>query len=257
MKIQTKSILAVLASAILIANATTASGATVIYRETFGNSSGSDRQASAVGWNILLGADAEPQTGNLNSRLGGTPDNLADVNAGTNSDPSLSLGYLITPNTSTDIWAFYTTEYTVDRSVPDDVESISVYLGNANINRENRIIIQIGSDWYASSTVWNDSSNSATAMTKYSLPFTTAKEGWLNLTLTPETTNGLVLGAALTDDLPSGNITGFGLLAARSSGNSDRIRLDTYEITQIPEPGSVLLISLGGLGLLLRRRRRS
>jgi PEP-CTERM motif-containing protein len=135
--------------------------------------------------------------------------------------------------------------------------TFSWYQGDANVPDAFQLAVQIGSQWYASTTTFataaqgaaNFEYSSSTAVLE-SIAFSPTAANWDILNFTPTTT--LSLGSVSGSDL-SGNITGVGLYdAAAPSGN---MRVATFTITSAPEPSSYALL-VGGLALLVIIRRK-
>jgi len=161
-------------------------------------------------------------------------------------------------NNGADQFVVYTTEYNIDGTLVND---FSWYSGSMYSGDSQRVIVQIGGNWYASTTsqtpvnpVNNGSSFGSTA-TQSTLTFSTAAANWETLNFSAG--SDLTLGSVLSSPLPSGSITGFGLyiqIANQSAGN-EKSYFDTFELDSVPEPASGGLMCVGGLCLLARRRR--
>jgi hypothetical protein len=220
--------------------------AAVIYRETFGNTTGSNVALPAGGWtstsNGGSGWRSSPNTGRATD--------LPNVSAGTTS--SQSIGYLL--NTTNTVSIIYTTEYVIAQTVIPDLATISWYQGN-NTPSETRVIVQIGGSWYATTETFTNTAVASNAnfgaeAEVQVFNWTTSASSWRALTVSGSTET---LGATLTESLPTGQITAFGLYFAATSSQ----RFDTFEIQTIPEPHLAALGGLGTLILLIRRRRDS
>ena len=108
-------------------------------------------------------------------------------------------------------------------------------MGNTHTTATVRLLVKVGSNWYASSEVFNNTSaytattfaTTTTGDVLRSLGFSTAAANWRSFTLTPG--SAMSLGAVLSSDLPSSEITGIGfyVIAPVSSG----VRLDSLAVT--------------------------
>jgi PEP-CTERM motif len=253
--------------------------AEVVYRETFGRLPGSDESTNLFDWaDFRPVAGASPATFNIatsdsgiNGSTDGRPIDVANVNAGTNSDGSTGalpngIHFFLT-GAGAPVLSF-TPEYTVDPTLylPGSIQ-FSWYQGDANAADTMRLVVRVGGQWYA-----NASTFSTTAMSLGNFPsmaelkqvtYNPAAANWLNLNFDGVYTGGangtdgtvLSLGAAAASDL-SGSITAFGLLVEGAAGTR---RFDTFQIdaTRIPEPATIglVLVAAAGLGLAARRRQ--
>jgi hypothetical protein len=245
----------------LLALTSAASAQNVVYRETFNNTTDpADNLALGnAGWALrhgLLAGNGGIQTTNTGiSSVTGRPVDLGGVNSGSTDVVANGLAFSSLALTDGD-GIFYTNEYTVARSV-NEISTVSWYQGNANAGNSFRVAVQIGGAWYASDAAFTgpavgSAANFGTQAEAKSFTWTTAASAWRNLTFTPGTS--LSLGAVLTEALPTGDLTGFGLYTNNRSGI---LRFDTFTITAVPEPSSfAALAGLGALGFVAARRRR-
>lgn len=223
-----------------------ASASTAIYSQTFDNTLGTNRQFNAamnpLGWSVYTastGTKISSETLSADSTIfssppSGTNGGIARVYLGTDINlPQASVG-----------------EITFD----------SV---RSSANGQVRLLIQIGGDnWYVSTTVFNPVTASSWAAASDSnvtlgLTFSSAAANWSAATLAPDSAMS-ISGTALTDDLPSGNITGIGWWVTNlHATNGVTVRLDTMQVMAIPEPSSfAALAGAAGLGSAFLRRRR-
>lgn len=248
--------------------------AAVVYREIFPvPSDQSNKGWEQAGWQSYYGDDAIPATKKTPTydqlgytRVDGSALGLPTDLPAIDSNPVISgledQSFFYAGNGSggtnplNDVKYFiWTDEYEVNRSV-NEVDKISWYQGNETKTDEDRVAIRIGSQWYVSTAVFTQSVGVGTKgnfngkAEQKIFTFTTDKSAWNELNFTADSAGGLSIGAALSADLPSGNITAFGLY---TDNKTKTFRFDTYEISAVPEPSAVGLLSLGGL-LLMRKR---
>jgi hypothetical protein len=119
-----------------------------------------------------------------------------------------------------------------------------------------RALAQVGTTIYVSNFIgFTESTGSPASRTRNVV---VSDSIWSVWTSESNLTDGFNIAniAVATGTLPTGDISGFGILAIDGADNNDRMRVFDYSITgtAIPEPGSALLGGLGMLALLLRRR---
>lgn len=260
----------------VIAGITSVSAQSVIYRENFGTTTNNVSTSATAGWTIhtnyaaantftangvLLGSSTSPNDLRLRNSTG-APSDLANVNAGVSGSDSLGL---VEISGALGPVLFWTEEYTVDRSV-FTVNSISFYQGNQSTSDITRLAIRIGSQWYASNASFTQTNTVGTlagfaaGAELKTLIFGTAAGDWRLITFDGTSTTSAtapisVAGTTLAASLPSGSITGFGLISMTGSNNR---RYDSFTInaTVIPEPSAfAALAGLGALGFVALRRR--
>lgn len=247
----------------------------MIYREIFGNpTSTTDTLSTAYGWQQFNATGVAITTNTINRMTNGRTTDVANVNAGLNPDGTsgayaLGLQYM---NSATNL--AITTEYSVNIAdyQPGSLQ-FSLYLGNASTASTQRVVVRIGSDWYASNTTLSMTTagitlaNFSTQAQLKTLTFDPTASSWSTINFngnyvvggsaTNSTAGTMSLGASPGSDL-TGTITAFGLYSVVSGGNS---RFDTFTISGIavPEPAWAQVFLVGGLGLLVfkfHRRQR-
>ncbi len=222
----------------------------VLYREIFPNDTTDNIYSSVAkpetGWAVHIGASGveQPVTNdNTTWHISFNPVDVgptADIPVNSNPQrvPLENRGYLwqgTGPSGAPQI--LWTDEYTVDRR---DVTEITWWQQNSD-DSPIRVALEIGGDWFASS---EDFGGAGTLVR--SLDFGAAE--WRSLAFEPNVS--LALGGPTT--LPLGDITAFGWF---TESRTHTLRLDSFEIRGVPEPGTLMLLAAGALALLWRRRR--
>jgi hypothetical protein len=277
------------------------SRADVLYRETFGNASSPVVRVNPnlFGWQVFnqTGAALTTVGGNYAvDTTAGFPANLANVNAGLNSDGSSGA---VSPGPF--FWAAtqagrhsYTPEYSFNISDYSSL-SFSWYQGNANTVDPFRVALHVGGIWYVSTTGFTNSVSgisgasfgslagpNAQLMT-YNFDGTAANWEILNFdgtyngggtfggpaaAITASTLGGMFLTATNTSNL-TGTVDAFGymywnpatVLGNASANAGGNVRIDNYQIDGVPinapEPTSFALLGLAGISALIVRRRRN
>lgn len=255
--------------------ATSAFGATT-FSQFFNNGTGTggDNLASAHNWNGAIGtAGADVTTiGNVGVSQGVTSTLGVPVVSGI----STTAGFLfaLPANNTSEASILYTTNLTSSNATPStdpqsdwyssttdtlatvtlgDVTSLSFYARNGSTSPVMRLALLVGGTWYASTTSFQ------TTQTTNFEQFTLNSPGSINWYQ-----GAFVAGTSLSADVTaltsvalnaSSVIEGYGVysdIGGLTAANS-RVRIDSFEITAVPEPGAALL---GGLGLLVLFRRR-
>jgi hypothetical protein len=238
---------------------------TVVYREIF--PCDADETAHLVpfstssGWVGYYDSDAD----NL-SDMGSSAPCIANSTGSTdvtavNSNPyttdtgEWNKGYLSQYTNWGNPTLYYTEEYTSTSLTTDSITTIKLDMKISSYSSSvTRIAIKVGGNWYASGYSGTTASGKwvptqSASFETWTLDFDNAD--WTQVTFTAGTalSNG-------TDEatLPSGALQAFGIFKD-TQANSSSWRVDNYEIS-IPEPATMVLLGLGGVGLLIRRRRR-
>ncbi len=268
---------------LLLASAGAATAQTVVYREIFGNANTSlPSSIGTAGWLLARGSTglldyATATAGLRKATFTGSPTNLPSVdsaanplstlssgaiqstiNSGSNdSDTTQTTGYFIRATGSAAKSLMFTSEFAIDRDA-QEISSISFYLGSANLADTVRVAVQIGSSWFVTSTTFADTVvfNAGTSnFEKQTFTWTTDAAAWNSLDFTAG--SSLSMGGLLSENLPAGDVTAFGLYY--DFANANLVSFDTYEIqtSAVPEPAtcSALAGALALLAAVCRRRR--
>lgn len=227
----------------------------VIYRETFGNTSGADVRfnsptiswqhytAATTGANV---ADSSGSNGGADSR-NGRPANLDNVNAGTSASQVTGYAYSLNARQA----LVFTTEFPVNRSIytPTALSWYS-HLSNNNSGANNQSpAVRIGGQWYVI-TLSTDIAGNFTQLgggasfdqsgSLFTVNFATATatsatgvvtSGWRTLAAAPNAP--FVVGTTAVA-LPSGNIEAFGVYLT-TAGNCSA-RFDSFELKATAGP---------------------
>jgi len=235
-----------------------------IYRETFGNDSGSDQGLGYSDWIGYYGSSATllPDTGSLRADVtsldgpstGSGPINSdLDNNETDNDVTATGFGRLLWPvGGGVSPALVYTEEFVVERDRLQ-VDSISWDQATNGGTDSFQVALEIGGDWFVSDEVFTGPNNSSsgtfdTNAMQMSLDFQAAL--WRSLAFTPGSTLGAP-GSLVA--LPDGDITAFGLYGSFNA----TMWFDTYtiEATSIPTPAA-LPAGLAMFSLIAMRRRR-
>lgn len=244
MKYSSSSHLLAIAIPICMLGFSSALQAAVIYTETFDNTTAGNQsfQTAGVNWSVHRTSSATAYDLSNNS-ITTSPviSNGASVSGAVN-------GFLFQSNQAGNINAphiWWTNETTFgDISLLD---SLTVDLRNGSTNEDLRFALQVGSSWYVSQSVFN---NSVVDVATLNLSLDVENASYFSLNFTP----GVTLSMGTAASLPlSGTVTAVGLFTG--SRDNTNIRIDNFRVSAIPEPSTALLGSLGVLALLRRRRR--
>jgi signal transduction histidine kinase len=103
-----------------------------------------------------------------------------------------------------------------------DPANISFYSKNDQASSMERVVVRIGSQWFATSAVFHDEGGNAEWKLN-GIQFNSAAGDWQVLD-----TNTLTLGTPLTGPLPPGEITGIGVFG--QSPSAGKIRIDEFQV---------------------------
>jgi hypothetical protein len=231
--------------------------ADVIYRETFGRPNGSAGNINPTNfqWALFTNGIVRTDGYGISPNIG-NPTNVANVNAGPNSDGSFTncaiglnyqdIGAGTNNFTFTPEYSFNPATYSAGSIV------FSWYEGNASTVNTYQVAVQIGGTWYVSAQTFANTipvtsggnfgtqPNGGGGAQPMSLTYNPTAANWklLNFNGNYATNNGglftnssvgLTLGAAATSDL-SGTITAFGLFG-QQNGAVATMRFDTFAIS--------------------------
>lgn len=250
---------AVLLTAILPAHAQSF----VDYREIFPRPTGASGPAGMAdyGWFAHRGPDATQITANTTTEGSpqwavsagtGRPDNLAAVNSNPPNDgEALGFAFFFANATEGSPVLLWTNEHSTDLAM---VQQFDWWQGNATATDGFRLAIQVGADWYVSAQNNTQSAGVSTFSTQAEqMTQLMAGSSWNTLDFTAGDT--LSMGTAATLPL-SGTINAFGLFAETHTQNTS-MRFDTFTITAIPEPGTLVLVGIALVSAFALKRRRS
>ncbi len=246
--------------AIALGMACSGLNASVIYSETFDSSS--NKNLSALGWKAYGGSTATDISSVAAS-------NTLFV-SGATGNPGTSTGYLaaIMGSNSTSNPNEYSSYVAIETGLTLNLSGATISWtmnGNTGATVRVRLLVQINGTWYASNvsdtsygyytpSQYGTGTNFANAVTSditKTFTFTTDASAWSSFTLDPD--NSLSLGSALTESLDSSVVTGIGFYIMGGGTG----RLDTLEITSVPEPGiATLVLGSAFFAVMLYRRRK-
>lgn len=207
----------------------------VLYCETFGNDKAEDQMLSQINtdWRGYRGREAQDITEDSTTSSSrvissnfGYPRNVP--NEGT-PEPSLSeqKGFVFQ---RFDPGLFVTTSFEID---PSKYSSLRFNWHAANSSETDgiRLVVRVGDAWYVSDKAFTTPASSLGALSEnvHDFEFTTKADAWRHLDFVPN--EMLAVGETCTLDLPSGQITGFGLLIEGDGGNK---RFDTFSVLVSP-----------------------
>lgn len=147
------------------------------------------------------------------------------------------------------------------------VTGLSAFVGNSNATNQVRFLIQIdNNDWFVSTAAGQTNvgvaGNFSAGAAEFTIPFSNAGANWVALAFDGQLgaassgfpiLQGDISASALTDPLPSGNITAVGAYLLNANNTSSRF--DNF--TVIPEPSVyAALIGLITLAWVVFLRRR-
>ncbi len=106
------------------------------------------------------------------------------------------------------------------------VSDVSFYTKNNAAGSKERVVVQVGGLWYASTATYSDAGGNS-VWTLNTFPFTTAAASWRTLN-----TNTLTLGATLVSPLPGGTITAIGAFG-EIQADAGKIRFDEFQVSGV------------------------
>jgi hypothetical protein len=261
-----------------------AAHATTIYRQTFGNQTGSAESPNSYNWLMYrtnnAGTGAENLTNMTSGATGitagaGNPSkfDLPSVNATVVEEGPFGRVFMVKSNPSSGAWAAYTnaTETTAINNVYSgliqDLASFSFDHGNTNDNIDFRALVQVDGNWYVT---FDSATNGIGGAGNYTnavggaeqVTFAlTGGDDWLPLLGFNPGSNMGTLGA--TAQSLTGSVSAYGLYGRWLSNDATVARFDNFtinaldpqEVPAIPEPTAAALALLGLASLTLRRRR--
>lgn len=238
-----------LAVAFWAASTLGAFASTVLWQETFNNTSGTSTSVSSIGWNAYQGSTATVIS---------TSNNAAVISSATGNPTSDGNGYFGFIGTATYPAHVGTVAVTKTFSSSIDIanSTITWTMANSSTAVTAQLLIQVNNSWYISNTTFSNTqaytsiSTASTASILQTLNFSTAAADWSAFTLSPYVS--MTVGTTLGADLSSSSITGIGFYLSNAT---DLVaRLDTLTVT-VPEPSTAALALCGtGLWLCLFRR---
>lgn len=241
----------------LLAGFSPVANAQVIYRETFSSTVNNNTLSSwNGGWTLHRNTTGGGIVGNATttaavvSNSTGRPSDVAPINAGTY--PQDVTGLLFGSSGDMVEGLFFTSEYTWAAA---NLTSINWYMGNAAVSVQQRVALQVGTQWYVSAAKSGSNIGGAGNFAGSATLQTVLKaDNWFTLNyVVGDALQPFVIGGSPVV-LPTGTVNAMGIFTNTfSAGNS---RFDTFEVTAIPEPTSTALLGGALLGLVALRRRR-
>ena len=232
----------ILASGLL---ASSAYGATTLYSEDFEDFSSpptADRSFSEYGWTAYntYGTEMSAPANTSYARVANVTDIGGDWRAhigGGTSSPAL----------------WFQTDVTAFNQADHGPLEVSFTHGDNTTTQRYRVAFRVGGSWF----LQDNSSVAGTGTGAAS--FVTSSIGVSASDFAAFTApTGIFTAPALdlpgSAALPDGEIDGFALLL-ENKVFADNFRIDDIALTTVPEPSSAALLGLGGLALILRRRK--
>ncbi len=241
-----------LVAACVVLAAAAAAQASVIYQQTFDNTTG-----------------AEIHRPDIHSDYGWTAHFTTGGNYSDNTDWQVSDGEGDPHYGTTEGWLYagmhwgagdttrtllWTPDVNVDVS---EITEVNWWQANSHSDHRFQVALRMDGAWYVSELadaqehddVWGD--DVATLGSRITFEFD--GKDWYELNFDGDFPNiDSTVGLSIGDptSLPGGTVAAIGLYI---DGNAEGRRIDTF--TVIPEPATLAVLGIGGLGVLLRRRR--
>ncbi len=227
--------------------AANSASAASLYREEFTGAASGSAVLADVGWN--------------NSNVGFTHDGSGPNDANIFNSSTFMYWYsgLAQATASFDTEMVYTTEFapislstgglsvSFATRMEHQFDDTYVDMSGVGSGADVQVAIQAGGTWYVSDDVFNTGNVISTTYTPHVLSLAGAT--WSELG-DVDAAPGVTFGSA---GVPSGSITGVGLVGTFVQRQS--VNFDFVEISGVPEPSSLGLFALSGLGLMARRRK--
>ncbi|HEY8965046.1 MAG TPA: PEP-CTERM sorting domain-containing protein [Candidatus Methylacidiphilales bacterium] len=255
-----------------IMGAGAAHGQTLIYRQTFGNAgAATSLAAQGIDWTELYtttGNSAAPDNWlKPNPTIGLTTDvNVGAASGSASTYYQQNYGYYSQSTINTAgkyAVSAYTTSLTLDPTA--STYSFSWYQRNStDLSQSVRLLLQVGGVWYVSQTAFQTALSTTTLE---SFTYSPTASNWFVLSTGTTPTNASAvtssgafnLSTAPTSNL-SGNITAMGLFLDNPyDASTAYLSVDSfavYSTAAVPEPGTWLLLAVGGVAVLGMARRR-
>lgn len=244
--------------------------AELMYAQSFSNNTGSNHVLEDFGWFGARSRGASETNAGGSSTvvstiegvaagIGSTTPESVDLNSVNPYGSNLDQGFVFmgTDGNNSTRFIFHTPasgmgDWGSAGADVGDLLSVSWAQRNQSSDARTRVAIQVGAQWYISSTSYTNPDLGA-AWEAHTLSFT-PESTWHTLSIqgngSPDAAN---LGSSVTTSSLSGSITNMGLYAWSSSGNN--VRFDNFQVVAIPEPSSLVLLGLAGFAVLIARRR--